>query len=106
LEAAFASLTVTAVDRLEQHSVPCGRVRSVAEAMADPQISARDMLLHLDVPGHGDFRVLGNPIKMSGVGPSAALVPPRLGQHTSAVLQSLGYTDSEISAIADESVPA
>lgn len=107
LEAAFASRTVAAlVDSLEQQSVPCGRVRSVAEAMADPQIAARDMLLHLDVPGHGDFRVLGNPIKMSGARPSAPLVPPRLGQHTSAVLQSLGYTDSEITAITDESVPA
>jgi crotonobetainyl-CoA:carnitine CoA-transferase CaiB-like acyl-CoA transferase len=78
----------------------------VAEAMADPQIPARDMLLHLDVPGHGDFRVLGNPIKMSGVSPQAPVVPPRLGQHTSTVLQSLGYADSEIAAIADESVPA
>jgi crotonobetainyl-CoA:carnitine CoA-transferase CaiB-like acyl-CoA transferase len=104
LESVFAGLTVEdLVDRLEKRSVPCGRVRSVAEAMTDPQIRARDMLLHFDVPGHGVFRVLGNPVKMSGLRHDAPSAPPRLGEHTDAVLQSLGYTRSEIDAIIQQS---
>ena len=74
--------------------------------MADPQVGARNMLLHIDVPGHGDFRVLGNPIKMSGVAAGATSAPPRLGEHTGAVLQSLGYSQSDIDAITEPSVTA
>jgi crotonobetainyl-CoA:carnitine CoA-transferase CaiB-like acyl-CoA transferase len=107
LEAVFAGLTVDElVERLEKRSVPCGRVRSVAEAMADPQVPARNMLLPLDVPGHGVFRVLGNPVKMSAVTPAAPAAPPRLGEHTGSVLESLGYTPDEIDAIMHTSVTA
>jgi len=107
LEAVFTALTVDdLVGRLQTRSVPCGRVRSVAEAMADPQVGARNMLLHIDVSGHGDFRVLGNPIKMSGVAAGATSAPPRLGEHTGAVLQSLGYSQSDIDAITEPSVTA
>jgi len=103
LETVFARLTVEdLVCRLENRSVPCGRVRSVAEGLADPQVCARDMLLHVDVPGHGDFRVLGNPIKMSGLPPRAPSAPPGLGEHTGAVLQLLGYTQPEIDTITEQ----
>ena len=71
--------------------------------MADPQVGARDMLLHLDLPGRGDFRVLGNPVKLSGLAARAPSVPPRLGEHTGQVLQSLGYTQIEIDAITEAS---
>jgi len=107
LEAAFTGSTVAElIGRLERRSVPCGRVRSVADAIADPQILARDMLLHLDVPGHGDFRVLGNPVKLSGHAAAAPSPPPRLGEHTGPVLRSLGYTQDEIDAITQSSVTA
>jgi crotonobetainyl-CoA:carnitine CoA-transferase CaiB-like acyl-CoA transferase len=107
LEAVFTTMPVAdLVARLERRSVPCGLVRSVAEALADPQVRARDMLLHVDVPGLGDFRVLGNPVKMSGVAAGAPSAPPRLGEHTDAVLQSLGYTPHEIDAITQAGVGA
>ena len=107
LEAAFAGLTVDAlIERLERQSVPCGRVRSVGEAIADPQVAARNMLLPIDVPGHGGFRVLGNPIKLSAQTPPAPTAPPRLGEHTGAVLASLGYTADQIDAIVHANVTA
>src|SRR5207247_100609 len=68
------------IQRLEERSVPCGRVRSIAEALADPQVSARAMLCGLDVSGYGEFRVLGNPIKISDMPPRTASAPPRLGE--------------------------
>jgi crotonobetainyl-CoA:carnitine CoA-transferase CaiB-like acyl-CoA transferase len=100
LEAVLAGLPVAdLVARLELRSVPCGRVRSVAEAMADAQVRARDMLLHVDVPGHGAFRVLGNPVKMSALAALVPSAPPGLGQHTDEVLQSLGYSQDDIDLI-------
>jgi formyl-CoA transferase len=107
LRVVFAGLTVDdLMARLERRFVPCGRVRSVAEAMSDPQVRARDMLLTLDVPGLGAFRVLGNPVKMSGLVPAPPSLPPRLGEHTGSVLRSLGYAENEIDAITQRAVPA
>jgi formyl-CoA transferase/CoA:oxalate CoA-transferase len=107
LDAVFAAMTVEElVDRLERRSVPCGRVRTVAEALADPQVRARDMLLQVDVPGHGAFRVLGNPVKLSGSAATAASAPPALGEHTGQVLASLGYAASEVDAIMQASLTA
>src|SRR5262245_42518508 len=46
LEKAFSSFTVdTLVERLNQAAVPCGRVRTIAEALKDPQIEPRQMML-------------------------------------------------------------
>jgi crotonobetainyl-CoA:carnitine CoA-transferase CaiB-like acyl-CoA transferase len=107
LQLAFTDLTVEELmTRLESRSVPCGRVRSVAEAISDPQVRARDMLLTLDVPGLGAFHVLGNPVKMSALTPAPPFSPPRLGEHTESVLQSLGYTEKEIDTITQRIVSA
>src|SRR5262249_44071243 len=40
-----------ALARLEAHDVPRGRVRSVAEALADPQVAARGMVQDIGLPG-------------------------------------------------------
>jgi len=107
LQLAFAHLNVEdLMALLERRSVPCGRVRSIADAIADPQVGARDMLLNLDVPGLGAFRVLGNPVKMSDLSPGPPSAPPRLGEHTASVLRGLGYTEKEIDTITQRSVPA
>jgi crotonobetainyl-CoA:carnitine CoA-transferase CaiB-like acyl-CoA transferase len=105
LEASFRVWTVSElIVRLEQQSVPCGRVRSIAEALADPQLQARAMLNEMQIPGYGGFSVLGNPIKMSEVAEAGAQLPPRLGEHTDQVLQELGYTAEQIEDVIRGSV--
>src|SRR5688572_8585195 len=91
LERAFAPFNVEDLARrLDAAAVPCGRVRSVAEALADPQIEPRQMLLELDDAQLSGFRVLGNPIKLSNhPHAGAARRPPRLGEHTQEILQEL-----------------
>ena len=91
LERAFAPFSVEELARrLEAASVPCGRVRSVAEALADPQIEPRQMLLEFDDPRLAGFRVLGNPIKLSNhPHDGIARRPPKLGEHTQDILREL-----------------
>ena len=68
IEAVFATLTVDEIlARLRARQVPCGRVRTIEQAIADPQLRARQMVLDLEVPGLGTVKNIGNPIKLSRV---------------------------------------
>jgi crotonobetainyl-CoA:carnitine CoA-transferase CaiB-like acyl-CoA transferase len=90
LERVLSTMTVDeVVDRMERAAVPCGRVRTIAEALGDPQVEARQMMLDLDDPELTDFRVLGNPIKLSAHPRVAARRPPRLGEHTQSIRAEL-----------------
>jgi crotonobetainyl-CoA:carnitine CoA-transferase CaiB-like acyl-CoA transferase len=87
----------TLVRTLREASVPCGAVRSVAEALADPQISARAMVETLTHPTIGALKVLGIPIKLSETPGQVRTPPPRLGEHTRRVLeQDLGLSPADV----------
>jgi crotonobetainyl-CoA:carnitine CoA-transferase CaiB-like acyl-CoA transferase len=75
--------------------VPCGPVRSVAEALADPQLQAREMLVRAMHATASDLTLLGVPIKLSNTPGSVRTAPPTLGQHTEAVLAELGLNLGE-----------
>jgi crotonobetainyl-CoA:carnitine CoA-transferase CaiB-like acyl-CoA transferase len=91
LEDAFEAFSLDAlIDRLQAAGVPCGRVRTVPDAMRDPQVAAREMLLPLEVPGLGILRTVGNPIKLSASPATPGRRPPAHGEHTDEVLRELG----------------
>ena len=66
--------------------VPCGEVRSVAEALADPQLAARGMVAAVAHPAAGTVRLVDNPIMLPAAPRAAVTPPPTLGQHTDAIL--------------------
>jgi crotonobetainyl-CoA:carnitine CoA-transferase CaiB-like acyl-CoA transferase len=89
------------IARLRGAGVPCGSVRSIDEALADPQILAREMIVGVDHPALGRLNVLGVPTRLSETPGRVMSPPPRLGEHTRAVLQGdLGLAPAEISALA------
>jgi crotonobetainyl-CoA:carnitine CoA-transferase CaiB-like acyl-CoA transferase len=89
LQAVFDTMGVDElIERLEAHNVPCGKLRSVKDALADPQVAARDMLLELEYPSVGPIKVLGNPVKLSRTPYVIRLPPPRLGEHTEEVVSA------------------
>jgi crotonobetainyl-CoA:carnitine CoA-transferase CaiB-like acyl-CoA transferase len=89
---------------LTEAGVPCGEVREVAEALADAQLLARQMIESVDHATIGPMKVLGLPIKLSDTPGSVRTAPPTLGQHTSAVLTELGLNASEIDALRQQKV--
>lgn len=90
LDAGLAGLTRDQlIGRLRAHAVPCGQVRTVAEALADPQLAARDMVVELAHPELGTVRLLGNAIKLSRSPAVIHRPPPGLGEHTAEVLAEL-----------------
>ena len=90
LESAFDRFTLDGlIERLEAHKVPCGRVRTIAEAIADPQVAARNMLPTFFLDGIGEVTTLGTPVKLSRTPAEVSLAPPGLGEHTEEVLDEL-----------------
>jgi len=103
---ALVSATLTAdtaagwTMRLREAGVPCGAVRSVGEALSDPQILARAMVESVAHPTIGPLPVLGVPVKLSETPGAVRTPPPRLGEHTMAVLRDdLGYEPEQIDAL-------
>ncbi|GAB5446382.1 CaiB/BaiF CoA transferase family protein [Gymnodinialimonas sp.] len=56
------------IARLEEAGVPTGEVQNVAQAMEDPQILARNMVIEVaGREGRAPQKAAGNPVKMSGL---------------------------------------
>ena len=83
---------------LNRHGVPCSAYRSVAEALADPQLAHRDALAEVFDAG-GSFRVVNAPYRMSAGLTKVREFSADLGQHTREVLHDAGYSDAEIAAL-------
>jgi crotonobetainyl-CoA:carnitine CoA-transferase CaiB-like acyl-CoA transferase len=87
------------IARLTAAGVPCGAVRDVADALADPQVAARRMIEAVEHAAAGVIRVLGVPVKLSETPGAVRSAPPTLGQHTDTVLRELGFDAAAIAAM-------
>jgi formyl-CoA transferase len=105
-EALAAESTDTWWQRLNAAGVPAGPVYSVPQALAHPQVAQRGMLATFpDVPGVGrDVRVVRTGFKVNGEAPAVATPPPRLGEHTEALLAELGYDAAAVRRLQQEKV--
>ncbi len=86
--------------RLEEQDLLCAPVRHLAEAVADPQTAHNGMVWEFAHPGGETVRTVAPPIHLSDAQPGVRQAPPRLGEHTRAVLAELGYDEARIEALA------
>jgi crotonobetainyl-CoA:carnitine CoA-transferase CaiB-like acyl-CoA transferase len=84
------------VDALDRAGVPGGPVLTYSQALAQPQVAARDMVVEVDHPVIGRMRALGMPAKLSETPASIRRPAPLLGQHSREVLRAHGHSDAEI----------
>jgi crotonobetainyl-CoA:carnitine CoA-transferase CaiB-like acyl-CoA transferase len=92
------------VDLLIKGDVPVGPVNDVAQALSDPSVLARDMVVSVNHLGE-EIKMVGNPIKMSEMGEAVFSGAPTLGQHTDQILSdTLGYSKDQISNLKKEKV--
>jgi len=86
---------------LQSKHVPATRVRELPETLRDPHLKHRAVLhRHESVPGVGKpVTVPLAAFKFAHGGPSIERPPARVGEHTDAVLASVGYTAAEIAAL-------
>jgi crotonobetainyl-CoA:carnitine CoA-transferase CaiB-like acyl-CoA transferase len=105
LDAVFASRpTAEWLQALTEAGVPCAPVNDVAEALADPQTTARAAVVEHEHPVLGGVRQVGSPFVVDGVRPESRPGPGR-GVDTGAVLSDLcGYPDERIRELAGRGV--
>ena len=103
-EALGARSTEAWWQRFNQCGVPAGPVYTVPQALNHPQIAQRGMLAtYPDVPGVGrDVRVVRTGFKVNGKAPTVASPPPRLGEHTAAILAELGLDAASVEALRED----
>ncbi|GAB4358123.1 MAG: CaiB/BaiF CoA-transferase family protein [Immundisolibacter sp.] len=101
LQAVFATRSAQAwEDALCAAGVPCGRINDMAQVFELPQVRARGMKISLDHPAAGPLPLVGSPLRFSDTPVEYRLPPPRLGEHTDAVLGGLlGKSAAEIAAL-------
>ena len=77
------------LDRLEAQDLLCAPVKSLSEALDDPQTEINGMLCPIKHPVLGDITVIGSPVHLSEAPMQVRHLPPKLGEHTNEVLQEL-----------------
>jgi crotonobetainyl-CoA:carnitine CoA-transferase CaiB-like acyl-CoA transferase len=69
------------IDRLDAAGIPAGRVRSLDEVYANPQLSHLGMIDEVDHPALGTLRLPGHPLQFSRSTRDDPRPPPLLGEH-------------------------
>jgi len=88
--------------KFAQADIPAGPINTVAEAIEDQQTRGRGLIVQLEHPTIGTAKSIANPIRFSNTPVSYRLPPPMLGEHTSEILQSLGYSSEAVRAMVSE----
>lgn len=105
-QAVFKTKTTSEwIDLIGAQGIPVGSINSVPDAFSHPQAAAREMVQLIPREGGQDVPQLGPVAKLSETPARLEQPPPRLGEHTMAILQGeLGYSREEIVALKAEGV--
>ncbi|MCY4077400.1 MAG: CoA transferase [Acidobacteria bacterium] len=82
------------IARLRAHTVPCGQVRRLADALEDPHLRERAMVVEIPHGSLGSMRSLGNPIRLSRTPAVLDRPPPALGEHNAEILAELARSSA------------
>jgi crotonobetainyl-CoA:carnitine CoA-transferase CaiB-like acyl-CoA transferase len=81
---------------LDRYSVPCSRVRTIADVVADEQMAALGLLADVPHPFIDNLRLVDLPMTRDHVRANELRPPPLLGEHTDEVLAEMGITADAI----------
>ena len=87
------------LELLEAAGVPNGPINDVAQVFEEPQVKARGVRIELEHPAAGKLPMVASPMRFSETPLDYGCAPPLLGEHTEAVLRSLGRSDADIARL-------
>ncbi|MGD2128617.1 MAG: CoA transferase [Lysobacterales bacterium] len=88
---------------LQEKRIPCAPVNAFSQALADPQVRYRNMVVELKHPNGKSTQGPGNPIKLSRTGEDSFAAAPMVGQDTDEVLGGiLGYDATSVAKLKEK----
>lgn len=90
--------------QLDEEQVPCAPVLTRTQMLDHPQVQANDLLVNYNHPQAGQIRQSRAPARFSAAPRQPWQGAPALGQDTSALLASCGYSAEDIESMVDSGV--
>src|SRR6476646_2532397 len=87
------------IERLNKAGVPCGPSYSVDQVYADPQVEHLGIAQAVKTRDKSKLRMAGQPMSLSRTPSRLVARPPKLGEHTDAVLKEFGFSAKDIAAL-------
>ncbi len=105
-EALMQRTTAEWIEEFDRLGMPCGPLNNIPQAVAQPQVRARDMLVELRHPRMGrSLTVPNTPVKLSRTPGGVKGLPPDVGEHTEEILASwLDMAADEVKRLEDSGV--
>ena len=100
--AGYSAKVLAAV--FEKNGLPFAPITDPQTLFDDPHLNATGGLAPMELPDGRQTRVPLLPIKLDGERLGLRLDPPKLGEHTDALLKGLGYTTQEIATLRTDGV--
>lgn len=90
------------LDTLKPAGIACSAIHTLDQALAHPQVAARELIVTTRHPVLGEVQNVGLPVRFGRQPRQAALPAPLLGEHSREILAGLGYAEAEIEAMLAE----
>ncbi len=85
---------------LNAATVSCGPINSMADLEHDPQVIARGLIVPMEHAVNGTIHTVASPLRLSESPVSYRFAPPRIGEHSEAVLHDwLGLAAQQCAAL-------
>ncbi|MBK9123506.1 MAG: CoA transferase [Chloroflexi bacterium] len=94
------------LEELRAVGVPVGRINTVAQALGDPHLLERGMIVQLEHPALGIVKSIATPVHLSDTPLAYYRHPPRLGEHTDEVLREIGLDEAALARLHQHGVIA
>ncbi len=99
--------TADLLSSAHEYGVPMAPVNDIEDLAEDPQALHNGTLFEVDAdPGLGRMRQFRSPPRFSRTPASLRQLPPRLGEHTRALLREAGHDEAEIDALIESGAVA
>jgi len=92
------------IELLKNVDCCCEPVNNFDETFSHPQVLHRNMVVEMEHPTEGTFRMLNFPGKFSETPAEMKIPPPSLGQHTEEILEELKIRKEAIDALIKEKI--
>ncbi len=83
-------------EALDKANIVNGKINTIEQVVNDPQIVARDMIVEVDHPTAGKYKIVNSPLKFSKTPTVVEHGAPILGADNRQILKGIGLTDSDV----------